>query len=72
MNSKPAAAVQSCGSEELSHKQTMVSHAPWEGLVVLCGDLKSEYYGGGNMGTLAGQQMLLKIDDVHTPQPMSH
>ena len=29
-------------------------------------------YGDGNMGTEAEQQMLLKIDNVHNPWPMSH
>ena len=33
--------------------------------------LKSQY-GDGNMGTVAEQQMFLKIDKVHTPWPMSH
>ena len=34
-------------------------------------DLKNQY-GDGNMGTEAEQQMLLKIDMVHTPWPMIH
>ena len=33
--------------------------------------LKSQY-GNGNVGTVAEQQMLLKIHKVHTPWPMSH
>ena len=33
--------------------------------------LKSQY-GDGNMGMEAEQQMLLRIDKLHTPWPMSH
>ena len=33
--------------------------------------LKSEY-GDSNIGTLAGQQILLKIKKVHIPRPMGH
>ena len=35
------------------------------------GTLRGQY-GDGNIGTVAEQQILLKIDKVHTPWPMSH